>query len=247
MMKRKTSKIISSALLSFALVIGGILIILFGIIPGINRIQQNLSDIKTLTKQNDDIAKKVNFLKNLDETTLQIQMQTLLSAVPQYKLLPTILSILDGVSSETGLNVKALTINTPGPISTQSGQVRTVADVKLGSNSINFAIETTGTIDQLNSFLDKITAIRRLIQVKNINVSITGAASESAVINSSIKLAAFYSPLPKTLGKPSDVLIPLTANEEELITKLNNMPEEFPMQVSPGVNTYPDRVNPFAP
>jgi hypothetical protein len=247
MTRRKASQSMKLGGLSALFLIGSAAIIFYGMLPGFGKIREYISDIQNLSQQNAVITKKIAFLNTLDETTLENQMVSLLTAVPQDKSLPTVMQVLDQVANETGVNIKSLTITNPGTLSTQSAQLSGANSAKMGSNAINFEVDTVGSLDQTNSFLDRIIGVRRMLNVGSINLSVSGSSSASATVDAKLNMMAYYAPLPTTLGKAADVLMPLTAGEVAVIDKLNTMPLELSTAAGPPtVITHADRTDPFS-
>jgi Tfp pilus assembly protein PilO len=203
----------------------------YGIVPGIQNIQEMVVSMEQMRKESDAIRKKISVLNQMDESEIQNNVDILLSAVPADKQVATIFSTIETVAGEAGVLITDLTITNPGSISSDSGTIAKI-NPKIGSNSIAVSTGISGSYEHIQSFIQTIRHVRRLLRVSKINETFTGdSASPSGKMK--VELEAFYAPLPKSIGKVTDELKPLSTNEEELLVKLN----EYPLIVQNAIDT----------
>jgi len=239
--------LIKELLIPTIMAVIAVVLIMYAVIPNIQRMQDIIVSIQATQNENDGIRKKIAALSALDEDTLRSHMQILLSAVPSDKSVATILSAIDNVSSEQSISVTDLAVSGLGSISTDSAGTAQKIDSKLGSNTLPVSISVSGTFDQIIAFVGKIHSVRRLLRISGLNLSLFGGeASPTAKVKMSLE--AFYAPLPKTLGKAADDLKPLSAGEEELLTKLSSFPlEGISTQLTSGTVVSGTKIDPFSP
>lgn len=246
--KQLTKLIMNFGISALFILLSGLMVI-YGIIPGVSAVKKYYMDNQQLMNDNDLIRKKITFLSGLDEDSLTSQMQTLLSAIPENKSFETALSTIQEVAADAGVIINDLELQNPGSITSSSSDTNNVDAAKLGSNIITMTFSVGGGIDQTNAFLAKISAVRRLMRVDTISLSLKGDASGSAIVDTNLNVDAFYSALPKTLGKAEDQLTPLSENDLAVLTKISAFPLMTP--VSQGNPTQEiiqsNRSNPFSP
>jgi Tfp pilus assembly protein PilO len=210
----KLFKVYNKFLLPTIIFIVCAMVTFYGIIPGVKSIQNLYIEQKEIAKQVVAINNRIKILEGMDEASLKNHVTSLMTAVPPNKYLASVFVTLDAIALESGVTVDFMSITNGGNIATQSAELATVKDV---SNLIPIKLDVNGTTDQIKTFLDNIISVRRLFRVDQFNM---GFNSNSSSL--SMNIDSFYAPLPKTLGKTDDPLTGFTANEEELLLKLNN-------------------------
>jgi hypothetical protein len=249
MTRHKTTELVTSLGISAFMFLVSILTAIYGIWPGIEKIKSNYDETQSLKAENASIQKKITFLSNLDDTALSGQVETLLSAVPQTKSIQSAFATLESVAGQTGINLQGISVDTPGSLSTASAAPMNAEANKLGSNMLKLKVQAVGTMDQINNFMDTIIKVRRLMRISNISLtfaqSSAATSSPSAIVSSDFSVDAFYAALPKTLGKAEAELTPLTANDEEFISKISGYSLVLPATTP--APQLPPKADPFAP
>lgn len=221
-------------------------LVVYALIPGIRSIQEIIISTDNVNKENRLLKKKVNTFAQFDEETLTQHVSTLLSAVPSDKSISSILTTIENVASSNRVMVSDLTVVNPGSISSDSASTK-INNTKLGSNTIKISTSITGLKDDIFSFITNIRKVRRLIRIATMTQTFTSVdASSSAKLK--LELEAFYAPLPITLGKIESEISPLSANEEQIITKISEYPLQFDntQPIQQGQIETGNKIDPFS-
>jgi Tfp pilus assembly protein PilO len=241
----KLFKMYRGLILSVGMIIISAVGIVFGIIPAAGKIIQMRNELITLSTTTEQLQTKINILNTSDEGTYRTQLQELVSAVPSDKSLTTLFSTVDALAAASGTTISDLTLAKPGSIATESAARQSNEEKQIGSNLLPFSIVVHGTYQQIHGFLSQVVNVRRFFRVRNFDISFAD------LTNISVRLGmdAFYSPIslsPSIFDKP---LEPLTAEEEQIIAKIEAMPIVGQMTLpapSTGTSSGPARVDPFS-
>ncbi|MCX6793784.1 MAG: type 4a pilus biogenesis protein PilO [Candidatus Gottesmanbacteria bacterium] len=203
--------------------IGILLMCGFGFVLGVVPLAQKAIDLNneysSLSAEVNALNNKASILQTIDEDTIRSNMQTLLSAVPYDKSLPTLLGTLDGLTAKTGVSVESFSLSKPGSLATVSARSLNAGEQAVGSNILPFTINVSGTFDQIRAFLTAATSVRRFFRIRTFDVSFVNADTVSA----NIAMDAFYSPIPSSIGSVSQPITALTSTDNDLIAKIAAM------------------------
>jgi Tfp pilus assembly protein PilO len=223
-----------------------ILGVVFGIIPGIEKIVQMRNDIVALSNTVEQLKTTLSILNSNDESVYRAQLQELVAAVPSDKSLTTLFSTVDGLSAASGVTIADLSLTKPGSIATESAIKQSNEEKQIGSNILPFTVTVNGGYEQIYSFLSQVVNVRRFFRVRNFDISFVDTSNISVRMG----MDAFYSPIvlnPTLLAKP---LEPFTGEELSFITKIQAMPIVGQISLPPptvgGTPTGISRTDPFS-
>ncbi len=214
-------------IVSAVVLIVSILGIVFGVVPTVQKTIAMNTQVRNISADVDVLKNKVSVLESIDEGSLRNSVQTLLSAVPSDKSVPTLLATLDGLSAQTGVAAGNFTLAKFGSLATESAKRVTADEETVGGSILPFSINISGTLEQLRGYLASSVSVRRIIRVRTLGVSFGSAASEASgsadTVSATLGMDTFYAPLPATIGSVSQPLEAVTSADEELIAKVAQM------------------------
>lgn len=214
-----------------------ILVLFVGIVPLIQQVFALNDELTALNARVSILRTKVALLESLDVDTLRAQLTDMLAAVPADKQLPSLFSTADGLAATTGVSINSVGVSATGSIATASGQKRGPEEQKLGSNLLPFEVEVEGSLDQIRSFLGTANMVRRLVRIRDLDITFTGSASATARIS----MDTFYAALPSAIGRIDEPLAALTPEEETLLSAVSALPHvgdiTQPIEEGAGVRT----------
>lgn len=201
----------SAAILLFC-VIGAVV----GVVPMIQKIYDNVTALATLTADYNALQKKLTLLSSMDESTLRDDLANALSAVPGDQSIPTMFSTVEALAAQTGVTVSTMQTE-GGSIATSSAGKASSLETQLGTRVVPFSVTITGSFDAVEQFIAKAPTIRRLLRIRTFSISFP---HDNANISVALAMDAFYEPFPTTIGSANSQIIPLTADEEDTMTKI---------------------------
>ena len=215
-------------------------LILFGILPAAGRIADLWGSIGGIRESIKFLSDKEALLASQDEAGLQHKLQVLVSAIPEDKSLPSILSLMDGLSAGSGVTFESLELS-GGTLATASAKLSTSQEKALGASILPFTVNVSGSLSGILDFISQATEARRLVRFKNFNVSL--GASSSATLRATLE--AYYTPLPAVSAAAQQSLPVLTAQDNAVLDKLS----AFAWLSQPPATqllTVSGKINPFA-
>ncbi len=196
------------------LIISGVILLfcavglIAAVIPAIDKVQTLWQDTQKLSDDNKALQTKLNALNLLDETSLRQQLDTVISAVPADKSLPTLFSTVDALSAQSGVSVMALTVNGNTSLASGSAATRITPEERLlGTQTVPFSLSIQGTLASIQQFITLAPQVRRLLRIRTFAISFP---QDNRPIRIALEMDAFYQPSPTTLGKTGTVLPSLT-------------------------------------
>lgn len=214
--KAYQSIIVSASLLLFCVVS-----VLFGVAPALLNIQDLIGQMRDISEQTAGLQKKLDTLNNLDEGTLRLQLTNVLSAVPAERSFPTLFETVEGVAFQTGVSVVEMHLSGGTTLATPSSAKVTAADKKLGTRTVPFSVTVSGSLSAVQQFITLVPNVRRLLRIRTFSISFP---REIRPLTIAIEMDAFYEPLPTSLGTAKSVLPQLSTADEEILTRLGEMP-----------------------
>lgn len=191
----------------------------FGIVPLATKLMPMQEENQKLGSENVGLKAKLQLLNSLDEAELLAEFDETSAAVPGERLIPSILTTLDGVATKGNLAVNELTMGIVGGIATNSAS-RGPEDKKIGAVIVPFSASIVGTAEQQKQFLDDAISVRRLMRITGFKLSL----NEQSALETRYEMEAFYAPFPKTIGSVSEKLTPLSSEETATLEKLKMLP-----------------------
>lgn len=193
--------------------------IIVAVIPMTQKFITGLDQLKALSSDVAVLRQKSGILQNIDEDKLRSNVQALSSAVPPDKSIPTVLSTIDGVSGQAGVNLGAVTIQRPGSLATDSAKKQTALESRIGSNLLSVSVSVEGGVDQIREFMKLIGAVRRYFRVQSFSLFYTASG---ASVNADI--TAFYLPYPAAIGGVGTPITDLSDKENATIARVLALP-----------------------
>lgn len=221
-----------------------VIAIITGIVPLAKKVIGLADQVSIMQGDVQALTQKSAVLQGLDEAALRNELVSLSQAIPPDKSLPTVLSTLDGVAGQTGVTIVSFELQKPGSLATQSAAKLTAEETKLSAHILPFTVSVSGTYNQIRSFLSTIGSVRRYFRVNTLDVNVSGA-----VTTARLAINAFYVPYPTAVGAVNQPISPLSAAEQDTITKISNLPllvqEGFAVG-SASASPSGSRVDPFS-
>lgn len=218
-------------------------IVLFGILPATSKILELMDTVNKTRDSVNLLSAKEAFLGSQNEYSLQQKLQILVSAIPQDKSLPTVFSLIDGLSVSSGVTLINLTLS-GGQLSTASAKLQTTQERMIGASILPFVISVSGSPSNLLSFIAKATQSRRLVRFQNFDVSLASTAAANLKAN----FQAFYTPLPQTQAVAEQALPILTTEDNATLDKLTSFAWLSQQLNIPNVTEHQaPKANPFSP
>lgn len=232
------------------IVISGIIIlfsivgVIVGVVPATQKILNQFEASSVLAEELDTLQRKIDVLDSLDEEGLRQNLDTVLSAVPGDKSIPTVFNAVEGVAAKAGVTITDMTIAGVGNVSTQSG-VQTALEKQLGTRVMPFSVTIQGPISAIQQFIVFTPQVRRLLRLRTF--SMTFPKKEEA-LRVNLQMDAFYEPFPTSLGSVGTIITPLSEKDHALIERVS----QFELisgvaAVLPPPSLGEGKVNPFAP
>ncbi len=194
---------------------------LFGVVPSARKVQELSIQMRDISEQTTGLQRKLNALNNLDEETLRRQLTNVLSAVPAERSFPTLFETIEGIAVQTGVSVVQMHLSGGTTLATPSAAKVSAADKKLGTRTVPFSVTITGTASAVQEFITLAPKVRRLLRIRTFSIAFPRDVRPLTV---AIEMDAFYEPLPTSLGTAKTLLPTLSASDEEIITRLGELP-----------------------
>lgn len=214
-------------IVSIGILIVSVLGIVLGVVPIVQKTIVMNTQFNSLSAEVVVLKNKVSLLESIDEGSMRNNVQTLLSAVPSDKSIPTLLWTLDGLSAKTGVAAGNFSLAKLGSLATESAKRVTADEQAVGGNIVPFSMDISGSLDQIRGFLASSVSVRRLIRIRTFTVRFakrsTEATGSANMISANLEMDTYYSPLPTTIGSVNQPLTALTSTDDDLIAKVAQM------------------------
>lgn len=208
--------------------ISSIILIVLMIYPQITRLLTNEQSLREIRHNLQFLEVKAQDLESLDEVDLTTRVSVSLAALPADKDFVQAVGAIQQLVQRSGFEL----------ISLQLGSS------KESSGVLGFAIkiEISGPKITLGQLLTSIETSQRVMKVSSIEVTATRSGD---LINASLTIDVFYSPVPSTIGAINAPLPKLTSEEEELIITLSSAIPSAPAPPTTFVPQPRGKANPF--
>ncbi len=240
---RRFLRLYEGFVVSGAIILFGIIGVIFAVIPGIRSTVDLFTSVGELQKETDALSGKLAFLQSMDEESLRGQLSLLLSVIPQEKSVPTIFGTVDGLVTKTGVRIKDMTIANPGSIASASASKSPISQRVKDVPFLPFSLSVFGSYDNIQDFFGLINQVRRLFTVESFDLIIAPSGETQA----RIALGAYYQSLPTKLGSAKAPAGKFSQTEIGILEKLSAY-QDFTLssaiELSPVVNT--GRRDPFS-
>lgn len=236
-------RIYQGFVVSGAIVLFGVVALLFAVIPGIRTTVALYDDLGELEGQIKNLSAKLSFLESLREEELRGQVAELLAAVPEEKSVPTILGTIEGLAQQTVVTIDDMSLTSPGSLATGSAARQSAAEKKIGASGLPFSLNASGTYEAVRDFVGKINAVRRLFDVTSFDVSTSGTGETKLRLS----LTAFYQPLPSSIGSVESPVARLSEKDRATLENVLQFPDVSPSSGVPLTPILTDgKRDPFA-
>lgn len=218
------------------------------LVPAVKMTFRLIQETQTLRKTVQTLENKERILNELDVDMLTAYAKAALSAVPADKSLGSLFSTVDALTAREGVTVTAVSLGAVGSVATESATRFSADEQKIGVNIVPFSIVIEGAVDRVRNVVDAAVKIRRFFRVRSFDL---GFDAKTGVTKSTLAMDAYYVPDPKLLGKVTDPLTTLTAEEMEVLDKVMSFPlltaETSVGSGSANIPTVPLTADPFLP
>lgn len=213
--------------------------IFLGLKPALLRTIQLYEEIKATRLIVAALNDKIQFLENLDESSLQNQLASLVSAVPIAKSPQTAIMTLEGIAAQNGVTLGDLSLSVAGSVATSAGDP-VQADAKSTIPTFGISFKAYGTTEQLLGFMSLLSRSRRLLRLRQFQFAYDTIPTEI-----SGTLAAYYLPLSTSAQSSDSPLKPLADSDLDLINRISNL-QLFLREVPAVAITSEPKADPFA-
>ncbi len=211
----------------------------FGIIPAGKYIYSQYQVMTKLTRDNDQMKRKLTVLSSMDSETLEHAISVLFRAVPVDKSAETLISSVEYAAGQSGMTISSLSIGAIGSLSTSSATL-SEANKESGNKGTDVSLKMTlaGSLDSFLTFVEKTQQVPRLLTVSSFSLK---TATSSGKIG--IDLKGYSSPLPKISKNADNAIVRISSDEETVIERLSSfatisIPEIVPSAVSGKENPF---------
>lgn len=229
-------------ILSGLIVLFALLGLFLGVVPLIQKSLVINGQITELSADIGALEAKLSVLGGLDEDTLRVNLETLLSAIPSDKSLASLMGTIDGLTAQTGVAVSALALAKPGSLATASARKLSADEQVVGSSILPFTVHLTGSFDQIRAFLASAVRVRRSFRIRSFDMTLQGATSVTA----NVAMDAFYAPIPSAIGSVLQTIGPLEAKDNQVIERLSGLPLLVQMSAPVAPSAGAGKADPFS-
>ncbi len=194
------------------------------IVGGIFATRANISQLK---KEGKILSAKLDTLSSLNQDEMARASQNAIAAIPSESSTLFAVASLRELARARDLELGSL-------------RVAEIADLEKGGvKAVELQFDTQGGFFQTLGLLNDLSGTAPLLRVSKAKFNVSGGSSSTK-----FTVISAWGSLPKTVGKITDPLETLTASEQELLGRLNNLRRlsGAPTEASPPQG----RTNPFA-
>lgn len=181
------------------------LLFLFAILPRIQDLAKLNEDRKIELKKLSILRKNLSLLSTLDDSSLNLQLQIVSSALPSDKDFEGVLSAISSSAEKSGALL--------GDYEFQVGDLSQKEAKTAGFPFLTLVIDIRGTPSQVTEFLSNLSKSTPLSEIINI---VQGGNSASSTI------IFYYKSLPPLQFKDSELIVPVSQKGQEIIKTLSS-------------------------
>ena len=194
-----------------------VLVSLFWLRPKVMAIVKANRDLTAGRKTLAELTKKVTTLDGLSKPELTDKVDLALKILPVEKDVPTVLSTLKKVALNNELIVNEMSIPEVGEIASGSGETKTSKNVKEETlPSLSVKLTLIGPREKIISFFKQVETTAPLMKVSGLSISQKNEGTDESLI----EVRTYFLPLPKTIGKLEQAVVPVTSQEEKIFNEL---------------------------
>jgi Tfp pilus assembly protein PilO len=178
------------------------------VIPQFNALLAVREEVKELSSKLKISKENLNLLINIDESTLDSQLETLSQALPLSKDVVQILNSVYSSAQKTGVNLGSFSFS--------------MGDLSKSENSDNFpvvrlSVPINAGVAAVSNFIEVMSRAVPLSDVDSVKINNMSA---------SVSLAFYYKPLGSSVYNPENKIIPISQRGLTLISQLNEFKRE---------------------
>ncbi len=203
-----------------------ILLLIFLIIPQIQKLSKANEDLALLSQQQELLNKKITDLQQVNVEDIKNKYQISQLALPADKNIPSAVSQFQQIATQNNVELTSLGIAPGNP----SG----------GTDYLLFKVEISGNLNQISVFLNSIKEGPRIMKVSSIEIS----GGLEGTYQASVSVFVYYQPAQNTLGNLEDPVTPLTPADQALLDDINNKSKTYSF-LENGTSVPRGKLNPF--
>lgn len=187
------------------------------LIPQLTQLVELRTDLDAQQKKLVTLQAKANQITQLDEALIERLADTVFLALPAHKPYYEVFTLLQQLSSETGVILGDFDLN-PGSLATAAAATAPTASSK-GYVSLETSIVIRGTAEQLAQFIDQLQ--RSLPLLTMTSVSVSGDTSNTLIRQAKLDITVHY--VTSSANKDRGIeakLAPLTDSDKQLLSSL---------------------------
>jgi len=181
-----------------------ILIFLQFIIPQVQQVFWNFSQVNVIQQKVQSIEKNISIASSLDDSQLNQSLQTTFTALPQEK---NFSSIIDAVNKAAAISNVFL-----GDYTVQVGDLGAAAENKNSPKNLQFVLTINGNIYDIQRFLTALKSNMPLSSATDVKVDQSN--------NAQITVIFYYKPLSAISFTSSTPLQPITDSQNKLLNQI---------------------------
>jgi Tfp pilus assembly protein PilO len=194
-----------------------VLVSLFWLRPKAMAIVKANRDLTASRKTLAELTKKVTTLDGLSKPELTDKVDLVLRILPVEKDVPTVLSILKKVALNNELIVNEMSMAEVGEVASDSAEAETSKNVEEEAlPSLPVELILIGSREKIINFFKQVETTAPLMKVNSLSISQKNEVMDEFLI----EVWTYFLPLPKTMGKLEQAVIPLTLQEEKIFNEL---------------------------
>ncbi len=215
------------------LVVGaGILLIMIGILPTINKMVKTRKRLKSEEAKLKEVTSKIVVIDNLDPNIVEQRVRLLDMVLPPSKDVVIYLNTLNSLARELNLSLGDISLS-PGIVYKEEGeQKKSKAKVAKKSETwedLETEIRIIGSRDNIYTFLKQIENIIPLMVMKDVQISRVGQGTDDSFVLS-LKLGMVYAEPNLALVAKKKISL-LNQDDEKLLENLKNL-RSYPIETS---------------
>ncbi len=178
-----------------------LILIVFVIYPQIIKLIGNQKSLGDLTNKSEFLATKVSALESYNGEDLSKKVGLSLYSYPQDKDFGFVIGLLQNISSQSGYSIVSISLG----------------DTSKADTSYTVKMELIGSSSLLPVLVSNIENSPRLMRVASLETS----SKDTNSTNVALTVDVLYSPLPKSFGSDDSPLPSISADDEQVLTKIS--------------------------
>lgn len=197
---------------------------------------------KALAENAVSLEQKATALASVDRTKLKAQLLAADQLMPSDKNIFNFIGQIEGIRNSSGVVITNLSVGTVGQFGTAKNDgsgaaaptpppaTSAVDPVLAGASEVQMKLTLTSDYRALFQFLDNVYALPRVAIVKDLSL-----AAADAQLTTNMTINALWQALPTELAAVESPLLTLTADQQELLSKIEKSGSSTTTQVVPEV------------